>query len=125
MTQQGCPYSGYTVFAGEFVPQSADDFADYFECGYKVYIGPNQYFVITDIGNGRYQFYAFLAREPGSAETEEKPDGSVPFLKEIFAGWSPDVHAILDATREDEIQQRDLYDRPPSVLKKWNDGGRS
>ncbi len=32
LTQQGCPYSGYTVFAGEFVPSAADDFADYFEC---------------------------------------------------------------------------------------------
>ena len=114
----GVTYSGYTVFAGELTYASPDNG----EIGYKVYIGPNQYFVITDIGNGRYQFYAFLAREPGSAETEEKPDGSVPFLKEIFEGWSPDVHAILDATREDEIQQRDLYDRPPSSFKPWSDG---
>ena len=36
LTQQGCPYSGYTVFAGEFVPESLDDFGDYFDCGYKV-----------------------------------------------------------------------------------------
>ena len=70
-----------------------------------------------DIGKGRYQYYAFLARDPGSAETEEKPDGTVPFLKKTFEGWSPDIHAILDATREDEIEQRDLYDRPPSSLK--------
>ena len=43
-------------------------------------------------------------------------------LQNIFEGWSPDVHAILDATREDEIQQRDLYDRPPSPIKPWSDG---
>merc|ERR1712216_648445 len=92
------------------------------EVGYKVYIGPNQYFVITDIGKGRYQYYAFLARDPGSAETEEKPDGTVQFLKKTFEGWSPDIHAILDATREDEIEQRDLYDRPPSSLKPWSVG---
>ena len=42
LTQQGCPYSGYTVFAGEFVPEKEADFADYFECGYKVYIGPKK-----------------------------------------------------------------------------------
>jgi len=37
LTRQGCPYSGYTVFAGEFVPERGTaDFADYFECGYKV-----------------------------------------------------------------------------------------
>merc|ERR1711881_287436 len=29
---------------------------------------------------------------------------------------------ILDATREDEIEQRDLYDRPPSSLKPWSVG---
>jgi zeaxanthin epoxidase len=75
-----------------------------------------------DIGKGRYQYYAFLARDPGSAETEEKPDGTVPFLKKTFEGWSPDIHAILDATREDEIEQRDLYDRPPSSLKPWSVG---
>ncbi|KAH8066710.1 FAD binding protein [Aureococcus anophagefferens] len=80
------------------------------------------YFVITDIGNGRYQYYAFLARAPGSAETEAKPDGTVPFLKKTFEGWSPDVHRILDATKEDEIEQRDLYDRPPSSIKPWSDG---
>ena len=40
------------------------------------------------------------------AETEEKPDGTVPFLKKTFEGWSPDIHAIL-TRREDEIEQRD------------------
>ena len=114
----GVSYSGYTVFAGELNYASPDNG----EVGYKVYIGPNQYFVITDIGNGRYQYYAFLARAPGSAETEAKPDGTVPFLKKTFEGWSPDVHRILDATKEDEIEQRDLYDRPPSSIKPWSDG---
>merc|ERR1711939_1057967 len=101
----GVAYSGYTVFAGELAYDSPDNG----EVGYKVYIGPNQYF-------------AFLARDMGSAETEEKPDGTVPFLKKTFEGWSPDIHAILDATREDEIEQRDLYDRPPSSLKPWSVG---
>jgi len=114
----GVSYSGYTVFAGELTYDSFDNG----KVGYKVYIGPNQYFVITDIGNGRYQWYAFLAREPGSSEREEKPDGSSKFLQEIFLGWSNDIHHILKATKEDEIEQRDLYDRPPSVLKPWSDG---
>jgi len=82
--------------------------------GYKVYIGPGQYFVITDIGNGNYLWFAFLVKPAGSAALEEKPDGSEPYLKNIFTGWSPDVHAILDATKEDELEQRDLYDRPRS-----------
>lgn len=113
----GASYSGYTVFAGELNYDSPDNG----EVGYKVYIGPGQYFVITDIGNGRYQWYAFLARPPGSV-SDEKPDGSSKYLQGIFAGWSSEVHAILTVTQEDEIQQRDLYDRPPSVRKAWVDG---
>ncbi|GMH51038.1 hypothetical protein TrRE_jg5379 [Triparma retinervis] len=114
----GVSYSGYTVFAGELKYASPDNG----QVGYKVYIGPKQYFVITDIGNGNYQWYAFLARPPGSGETEEMPEGKMPYLKDIFQGWSKDVHAILDVTKEDEIEQRDLYDRPPSVVKPWTDG---
>jgi len=115
----GATYSGYTLFAGELVYDSFDNG----QVGYKVYIGPNQYFVITDIGNGRYQWYAFLARPAGSEETEPKPEGTSNYLQNIFTGWSKDIHHILKATQEDEIEQRDLYDRPPSVLKTWTDGG--
>lgn len=114
----GVSYSGYTVFAGELDYDSFDNG----QVGYKVYIGPQQYFVITDIGNGRYQWYAFLAKPPGSAEKEEKPEGSSLYLQNIFEGWSGDIHHILKATKENEIQQRDLYDRPPSVFKQWTKG---
>jgi zeaxanthin epoxidase len=114
----GTTYSGYTVFAGEL----AYDSPDYGEVGYKVYIGPKQYFVITDIGNGNYQWYAFLARPPGSAEMEEKPEGSSKYLQDLFDGWSDEIHHILKATQEHEIEQRDLYDRPPSAMKPWTDG---
>jgi len=115
----GVSYSGYTVFAGELDYASFDNGM----VGYKVYIGPGQYFVITDIGNGRYQWYAFLAKPAGSAALEEKPDGSSLYLQDVFEGWSKDIHHILKATQEDEIQQRDLYDRPPSVFKAWTKGG--
>jgi len=114
----GASYSGYTVFAGELDYDSFDNG----KVGYKVYIGPGQYFVITDIGNGRYQWYAFLARPPDSADTIEKPEGTSLYLQNIFTGWSKDVHHILKATTEEEVQQRDLYDRPPSVSKPWTDG---
>jgi len=124
----GATYSGYTVYAGELNYKSFDNG----EVGYKVYIGPNQYFVVTDIGHGRYQWYAFLAKPEGSAESEAplKPaievDGCAPgnpaYLREVFEGWSKDIHHIIRATRDDEIQQRDLYDRPPSVTKPWTEG---
>merc|ERR1719353_250724 len=115
--ESGVTYSGYTVFAGELNYDHGDP-----ECGYKVYIGPQQYFVITDIGRGRYQWYAFLARPADSEASEEKPDGSSPYLQNLFVGWSPEIHDILQATQEHEIEQRDLYDRPPSVFKPWTKG---
>jgi len=59
-TRQGCKYSGYTVFAGETV----FDTPDYYETGYKVYIGPQRYFVTSDVGDGRIQWYAFFAIPP-------------------------------------------------------------
>lgn len=113
----GASYSGYTVFAGELNYDSPDNG----DVGYKVYIGPSQYFVITDIGKGRYQWYAFLARPPGSVN-EPKPEGSSKYLEDLFVGWSSEIHAILNVTQEHEIEQRDLYDRPPSVTKPWTDG---
>ena len=113
----GVAYSGYTLFAGELEYDSFDNG----EVGYKVYIGPNQYFVVTDIGRGRYQWYAFLAREPGSAAKEDRPNGNVAYLKDVFAGWSDEIHHILGCTQDCEIEQRDLYDRPPSVTQPWTD----
>eukprot|EP00929_Paragymnodinium_shiwhaense_P008630 TRINITY_DN112585_c0_g1_i1.p1 TRINITY_DN112585_c0_g1~~TRINITY_DN112585_c0_g1_i1.p1 ORF type:complete len:574 (-),score=147.65 TRINITY_DN112585_c0_g1_i1:230-1951(-) len=123
----GASYSGYTVYAGELDYKAPDNG----EVGYKVFIGPSQYFVVTDIGKGRYQWYAFLAKPVGTAKTEAdlKPTeavdgcaaGNPAYLRNVFDGWSKDILNIIRATRDDEIQQRDLYDRPPSVNKPWND----
>lgn len=113
----GVAYSGYTLFAGELTYDSFD----HGQVGYKVYIGPNQYFVVTDIGKGMYQWYAFLARPPKSTDTQYMPHGKSKYLQNIFEGWSGDIHHILNATQEHEIEQRDLYDRPPT-MKPWSDG---
>jgi zeaxanthin epoxidase len=125
----GATYSGYTVYAGELDYAAPDNG----EVGYKVYIGPQQYFVITDIGKGRYQWYAFLAKPVDTATTEAslKPSeassdgcaaGNPAYLRSVFDGWSNDIHDIIRATRDDEIEQRDLYDRPPALTKPWTEG---
>ena len=68
--KQGCPYSGYTVFAGEAVlPLN-----DYYDVGYNVYIGPQRYFVKSDVGDGRVQWYAFCALPAGSAKAGDSWD---------------------------------------------------
>ena len=56
------------MFAGETVHRTGD----YYECGYKVYIGPKKYFVTSDVGDGRVQWYAFLCLPPGSKKVQAK-----------------------------------------------------
>jgi len=131
LTQQGCPYSGYTVFAGEFVPESADDFADYFECGYKVYIGPKKYFVTSDVGDGRVQWYSFLAQPPGTKRADDSWEGGastdaqgadvIAYLKGLHEGWTDEIHYVLDSTPAANVEQRDLYDRWPEFFRSWAD----
>ena len=132
LTQQGCPYSGYTVFAGEFVPEGgAKDFGDYFDCGYKVrcraanfystaarscrlashrapppppcqvYIGPRKYFVTSDVGNGRVQWYSFLCKPPGTkragdsweggASTDAQGASVIDDLRKEHEGWTEEI----------------------------------
>jgi zeaxanthin epoxidase len=126
--RQGCPYSGYTVFAGETVLKTAD----YYETGYKVYIGPKRYFVTSDVGDGRIQWYAFFALPPGtkkapsgwggSTRDERSEENLVDYIKNLHKGWSEEIMTILDATPPDSVEQRDLYDRRPEFLRSWADG---
>jgi len=128
MTIQGCPYSGYTVFAGETVLK----LGDYYDCGYKVYIGPKRYFVTSDVGDGRIQWYAFLALPPGTrkaGDTWEGEDGSakegadvISYLKSLHEGWSSEIFHVLDNTPAESVEQRDLYDRWPEFFRSWADG---
>lgn len=128
--RQGCKYSGYTVFAGETILKTAD----YYETGYKVYIGPQRYFVTSDVGGGRIQWYAFFAFPPGSKKAPSGWGGSVrdaqadpeenlvQYIKSLHEGWSDEVMTVLDATSPDSVEQRDLYDRSPEFFRSWADG---
>lgn len=128
--RQGCKYSGYTVFAGETIIKTAD----YYETGYKVYIGPQRYFVTSDVGGGRIQWYAFFALPPGTKKAPSGWGGSardvqsdpsenlVEYIKSLHEGWSDEIMTVLDATSPDSVEQRDLYDRSPEFLRSWADG---
>jgi zeaxanthin epoxidase len=128
--RQGCPYSGYTVFAGETVMRKAD----YYDTGYVVYIGPQRYFVTSDVGDGRIQWYAFFALPPGSKKAPSGWGGSVregqadeeenlvDYIKGLHEGWTDEVFKVLDATPPESVEQRDLYDRRPELLRSWADG---
>jgi len=115
----GTSYSGYTCFAGDTIQKTPY----YFDVGYQVYIGPGKYFVTSDVGRGRTQWYAFLALPPGSKSRESNKD----YLRDLFNSgkegrWSEEVFKVLEETPDTIIEQRDLYDRPPSVLKSWAKG---
>jgi len=128
--RQGCDYSGYTVFAGETVLKTED----YYETGYKVYIGPKRYFVTSDVGQGRIQWYAFFALPPGTKKAPSGWGGSaredqadpeenlVEYIKSLHEGWSEEVFTVLDATPPESVEQRDLYDRAPEFFRSWADG---
>lgn len=129
-TKQGCKYSGYTVFAGETVLKTND----YYETGYKVYIGPQRYFVTSDVGDGRIQWYAFFALPPGTKkapsgwggstrdEQSDPEENLVEYIKSLHEGWSDEVFTVLDATSPDSVEQRDLYDRSPELFRSWAKG---
>ncbi|KAF7129232.1 hypothetical protein RHSIM_Rhsim10G0117200 [Rhododendron simsii] len=99
-------YSGYTCYTGiaDFVP------ADIESVGYRVFLGHKQYFVSSDVGGGKMQWYAFHNEAPGGIDA---PNGKRERLLKIFEGWCDNVIDLLLATDEDAILRRDIYDRSP------------
>jgi zeaxanthin epoxidase len=128
LTKQGCQYSGYTVFAGEAVLP----LADYYDVGYNVYIGPQRYFVKSDVGDGRVQWYAFCALPPGSAKAGDSWENTgtsdaqgtsvIDYIRGLHEGWSDEISHILERTPAASVEQRDLYDRWPEFTRSWAKG---
>ena len=108
----GAVYSGYTCFTGvcEFRPRDVNEVA------YKVYLSEGAYFVCSDVGKGRMQWYAMLGQPCGQqTPTLQRKD----VLIKKYSGWDKEIIELLKITTEENITQRDLYDRPPQVLKGW------
>ncbi|XP_050372405.1 zeaxanthin epoxidase, chloroplastic isoform X1 [Argentina anserina] len=106
-------YSGYTCYTGitDFVP------ADISSVGYRVFLGHKQYFVSSDVGAGKMQWYAFHNEPAGGTDV---PNGKKERLLKIFGGWCDNVVDLLLATEEDAILRRDIYDRTPTFT--WGKG---
>ncbi|KAL9158170.1 hypothetical protein ABFS82_08G049900 [Erythranthe guttata] len=106
-------YSGYTCYTGiaDFVP------ADIETVGYRVFLGHKQYFVSSDVGGGKMQWYAFYNEKPGGVDD---PKGKKTRLLKLFDGWCDNVIDLLLATDEDAILRRDIYDRTPTFS--WGKG---
>ncbi|KAK4426369.1 Zeaxanthin epoxidase, chloroplastic, partial [Sesamum alatum] len=106
-------YSGYTCYTGiaDFVPADIDT------VGYRVFLGHKQYFVSSDVGGGKMQWYAFHNESPGGIDV---PKGRKERLLKLFEGWCDNVIDLLLATDEDAILRRDIYDRTPIFT--WGKG---
>ncbi|KAF9682392.1 hypothetical protein SADUNF_Sadunf05G0104300 [Salix dunnii] len=106
-------YSGYTCYTGiaDFVP------VDIETVGYRVFLGHKQYFVSSDVGAGKMQWYAFHKEQPGGMDS---PRGKKDRLLKIFEGWCDNVIDLILATDEDAILRRDIYDREPILT--WGRG---
>jgi zeaxanthin epoxidase len=85
--------------------------------GYRVFLGHKQYFVSSDVGGGKMQWYAFHKEAAGGTDPE---NGKKKRLLEIFSGWCDNVIDLLNATEEEAILRRDIYDRPPTI--NWGKG---
>ncbi|KAL2522757.1 Zeaxanthin epoxidase [Forsythia ovata] len=106
-------YSGYTCYTGiaDFVP------ADIETVGYRVFLGHKQYFVSSDVGGGKMQWYAFHNEPAGGVDG---PQGKKERLLKLFEGWCDNVIDLLLTTDEDAILRRDIYDRTPTFT--WGKG---
>jgi len=93
-----------------------------------------RYFVTSDVGDGRIQWYAFFALPPGTKKAPSGWGGSdredqanpeenlVEYIKSLHVGWTDEIMTILDATPPESVEQRDLYDRRPEFFRSWADG---
>nr|CAD1825116.1 unnamed protein product [Ananas comosus var. bracteatus] len=106
-------YSGYTCYTGiaDFVPPDIET------VGYRVFLGHKQYFVSSDVGAGKMQWYAFHKEPPGGTDAE---NGKKERLLKIFGGWCDNVVDLINATDEEVILRRDIYDRVP--IMRWGKG---
>ena len=56
-----------------------------FPVGYRVYLGNGQYFVSSDVGSGKMQWYAFHREEAGGGD---EPGRMKERLLKLFGHWS-------------------------------------
>ncbi|KAK9135987.1 hypothetical protein Syun_015317 [Stephania yunnanensis] len=110
---QDASYSGYTCYTGiaDFVPPDIET------VGYRVFLGHKQYFVSSDVGGGKMQWYGFHNEPPGGVDV---PNGRKERLLKIFEGWCDNVIDLIQSTDEEAILRRDIYDRIPIFT--WGKG---
>jgi len=116
-------FSGFTCYAA-----LADHRASNIEkVSYQILLGEKKYFVSTDGGGDRQQWFALIREPAGGVDPEPTPEDPTPKLTRLrneFASvggdgdadgnrWDPFALELINASSESDIKRRDLYDGAP------------
>ncbi|KAL7540004.1 hypothetical protein ACHAWF_006581 [Thalassiosira exigua] len=115
-------YSGFTCYAA-LAPHRASNIET---VSYQILLGEKKYFVSTDGGGERQQWFALVREPAGGVDPEPTPDDPNPKLTRLrkeFACtgdgdddgnvWDPFALELIEASAEEDIKRRDLYDGAP------------
>lgn len=117
-------YSGFTCYAA----LSSHRASNIEEVSYQILLGEKKYFVSTDGGGDRQQWFALIREPAGGVDPEPTPEDPTPKLTRLrkeFASvgsgnsdddgneWDPFALELINAASEDDIKRRDLYDGAP------------
>eukprot|EP00569_Conticribra_weissflogii_P007844 CAMPEP_0171343432 /NCGR_PEP_ID=MMETSP0878-20121228/17182_1 /TAXON_ID=67004 /ORGANISM="Thalassiosira weissflogii, Strain CCMP1336" /LENGTH=624 /DNA_ID=CAMNT_0011846385 /DNA_START=82 /DNA_END=1956 /DNA_ORIENTATION=+ len=115
-------FSGFTCYAA-LAPHRASNIEN---VSYQILLGEKKYFVSTDGGGERQQWFALIREPAGGVDPEPTPEDPTPKLTRLrkeFACtgsgdddgnvWDPFALELINASSEDDIKRRDLYDGAP------------
>jgi zeaxanthin epoxidase len=116
-------FSGFTCYAA-LAPHRASNIED---VSYQILLGEKKYFVSTDGGGDRQQWFALIREPAGGVDPEptaEDPHPKLTRLRNEFASlgsggdqdgneWDPFALELINASSEADIKRRDLYDGAP------------
>ncbi|KAG8460012.1 hypothetical protein KFE25_011061 [Diacronema lutheri] len=130
-------YSGFTCYAA-LANHRASNIED---VSYQILLGKDKYFVSTDAGGERQQWFALIRTPAGGQDpdpTDAVPTPKLDRLRAEFTDqpggdsngdmWDGFALELLEATDEADVKRRDLYDGPPLLrdpsrwLAPWADG---
>jgi zeaxanthin epoxidase len=124
-------YSGFTCYAA-LTEHRASNIE---EVSYQILLGKDKYFVSTDGGGERQQWFALIREPAGGVDpepTHENPNPKLDRLLYEFNNaepgdrngdvWDDFAHELFRSTPEKDIKRRDLYDGAPLVREGWTRG---
>jgi len=124
-------FSGFTCYAA-LTEHKASNIE---EVSYQILLGKDKYFVSTDGGGERQQWFALIREPAGGVDPEPSDDNPTPKLTRLLNEfnneepgdkngdvWDDFAHELFKATPEKDIKRRDLYDGQPLITKGWTKG---